>query len=123
MATESMLDFKVWEKVPVLAAIFGILPAAEKFLLFVYNDARDGRYTPRDGVIDFSEAGIENGLYRIVTKKTRTGKTAWQSVGLILGADCKKSSRCISTKRYAISISILALEPEFIFDRSVSRKS
>ena len=104
MATESMLDFKVWEKVLVLAAIFWMLPTAEKFLLFAYNDARDGRYTPRDGAIDFSEAGIENGLNRIVTKKTHTGKTAWQSAVLFLGSDhfshAKALCPCVQLQKY-----------------------
>ena len=87
MDAEAILEFKVWGKSPCLGCYFRNIADGGKFVLYAYDNAHNRRYTPRDGVIDFSEAGIENGLYRIVTRKTRTGKTTWQSAALLFGPD------------------------------------
>ena len=65
--------------------LFSELGRWTKFVLYAYDDAHCRRYTPRDGKIDFSEPGIGGNVYRIVTSKTRNGKTAWQSADLVLG--------------------------------------
>lgn len=82
MDAKAILEFKGY---------FRNIADGGKFVLYAYDNAHDRRYTPRDGVIDFSEAGIENGLYRIVTRKTRTGKTTWQSAALLFGPDQQES--------------------------------
>ena len=87
MDAEAILEFKVWGKSPCLGCYFRNIADGGKFVLYAYDNAHNRRYTPRDGVIDFSEAGIENGRYRIVTRKTRTGKTTWQSAALLFGPD------------------------------------
>ena len=84
MSAEVLLDFKVWGKAACLTCYFRNIRNGEKFRLTAFDNARDRRYTPRDGEIDFSEPGIENGLYRVTTVKGRNGKTAWQTAQLLL---------------------------------------
>jgi len=82
--TKARLAFKIWGKTPCLGCYFHDLADGKRFVLYAYDDAHCRRYTPRDGKIDFSEPGIEGNVYRIVTSKTRNGKTAWQSADLVL---------------------------------------
>ncbi len=90
MEAEAVLDFKIWGKHVNLTCYFRDIRDGKKFWLSAFNDKRDGRYTPRDGVIDFSEPGIENGLYRVATIKTRSGKSAWASAELLLAPERKE---------------------------------
>lgn len=90
MSIEALLDFKVWGKTPCLSCYFRDIRTGRKFRLTAFNNARDRRYTPRDGNIDFSEPGIEGGLYLVVTVKTRNGKSAWQSAQRLLPPEQKE---------------------------------
>jgi len=83
MVTTAMLAFKIWGKTPCLGCYFHDLTDGKRFVLYAYDDAHRRRYMPRDGKIDFSEPGIEGNVYRIVTNRTRSGKTAWQSADLV----------------------------------------
>lgn len=87
MIAEAVLDFKIWGKHVNLTCYFRDIRTGKKFWLSAYNDERDRRYTPRDGVIDFSEVGIENGLYLVETIKTRKGTSAWASAKLLLPSE------------------------------------
>lgn len=87
MEAEAVLDFKIWGKHVNLTCYFRDIRTGKKFWLSAFNNARDGRYTPRDGVIDFSEVGIENGLYLIETVKPRKGTSAWVSAKLLLSSE------------------------------------
>jgi hypothetical protein len=81
---EALLDFKIWGKSPSLTCYFRNICTGEKFRLSAFDNSRDRRYTPRDKLIDFSECGIENGIYRVATVKTKKELCAWQSAELIL---------------------------------------
>lgn len=59
--------------------LFRDIRTGKKFWLSTFSNQRDGRYTPRDKVIDFNEPGNENGLYFVNTVKTRKGTSAWAS--------------------------------------------
>ena len=87
MTAEALLDFKVWGKSPNLTCFFWNIRTGEKFRLSAFDNKRDRRYTPRDGNIDFSEPGIENGLYLVETAKGKKGLCAWQSAKLLLAPD------------------------------------
>ena len=87
LVAEAILDFRVWRKSPCVGCYFRNISDGGKFVLYASDKAHDRRYTPRDAVFDFSEAGIENGLFRIGTRKTRTGNTTWQSAALLFGPD------------------------------------
>lgn len=87
MTAEALLDFKVWGKSPNLTCFFRNIRTGEKFRLSAFDNKRDRRYTPRDGDIDFSEPGIENGLYCVSTVKGKKGLCAWQSAKLLLPPD------------------------------------
>jgi len=89
MTAEALLDFKIWGKSPNLTCFFRNIRTGEKFRLSAFDNNHDQRYTPRDKDIDFSEPGIENGLYRVVTVKTKKGLCAWQSAELLLSPDKK----------------------------------
>ncbi len=67
--------------------LFSEHPNRRKIPLERVDNKRDRRYTPRDGNIDFSEPGIENGLYLVETVKGKKGLCAWQSAKLLLAPD------------------------------------
>ncbi|MDL2267289.1 hypothetical protein LJC46_04790 [Desulfovibrio sp. OttesenSCG-928-G15] len=87
MTAEAVLDFKVWGKAPSLTCFFRNIRTGEKFRLSAFDNDRNRCYTPRDKGIDFSERGIENGLYLVTTVKGKKGRCAWQSAKLLLAAD------------------------------------
>lgn len=88
MTAEALLDFKVWGKAPCLTCYFRNIRSGEKFRMSAFDNKHNRRYTPRDGNIDFSEPGIENGLYLVSTVMgKRKGRCVWQSAELLLAPD------------------------------------
>ena len=84
---EAILDFKIWGKRPCLTCYFRNIRTGEKFCLSAFDNKRASRYTPRDNDIDFSETGIEHGLYLVTTTATKKGGSAWASARLIFAHD------------------------------------
>ncbi|WP_165071260.1 hypothetical protein [Desulfovibrio sp. ZJ200] len=73
---EAILDFKIWGKTPCLGCYFRDISTGKKFVLYAHDDCHSRRYTPKDKEFDFSQSGMEGGLFYLVTRKTRTGKTS-----------------------------------------------
>lgn len=86
MTTEALLDFKVWGKKWNLQCYFQNIRTGEKFILNAFCGSTK-QYTPRDKSIDFSEPGIENGLYQVTTAPNSKDKIIWESATLLLSAD------------------------------------
>ena len=84
MEVEALLDFKIWGKSPCLTCYFRNIRTGEKFCLTAFDNNRSTRYTPRDNEIDFSEQGIEQGLYHVRTVKTKKGTSAWATAKLLI---------------------------------------
>ena len=84
MQAEAVLDFKIWGKSPCLTCYFRNIRTGEKFCLTAFDNNRSTRYTPRDNEIDFSEQGIEHGLYPVRTVKTKKGTSAWATAKLLI---------------------------------------
>ena len=84
MEAEALLDFKIWGKSPCLTCYFRNIRTGEKFCLTAFDNNRSTRYTPRDNEIDFSEQGIEHGLYHVRTVKTKKGTSAWATAKLLI---------------------------------------
>ena len=84
MEVEALLDFKIWGKSPCLTCYFRNIRTGEKFCLTAFDNNRSTRYTPRDNEIDFSEPGIEHGLYLVRTVKTKKGTSAWATAKLLI---------------------------------------
>ena len=84
MEVEALLDFKIWGKSPCLTCYFRNIRTGEKFCLTAFDNKRSTRYTPRDNEIDFSEPGIEHGLYLVRTVKTKKGTSAWATAKLLI---------------------------------------
>ena len=84
MEAEAVLDFKIWGKSPCLTCYFRNIRTGEKFCLTAFDNKRSTRYTPRDNEIDFSEQGIEHGLYHVRTVKTKKGTSAWATAKLLI---------------------------------------
>ena len=84
MEAEALLDFKIWGKSPCLTCYFRNIRTGEKFCLTAFDNKRASRYTPRDNEIDFSEPGIEHGLYHVRTVKTKKGTSAWATAKLLI---------------------------------------
>ena len=84
MEVEALLDFKIWGKSPCLTCYFRKIRTGEKFCLTAFDNNRSTRYTPRDNEIDFSEPGIEHGLYLVRTVKTKKGTSAWATAKLLI---------------------------------------
>ena len=84
MEAEAVLDFKIWGKSPCLTCYFRNIRTGEKFCLTAFDNKRSTRYTPRDNEIDFSEPGIEHGLYHVRTVKTKKGTSAWATAKLLI---------------------------------------
>ena len=84
MQAEAVLDFKIWGKSPCLTCYFRNIRTGEKFCLTAFDNKRSTRYTPRDNEIDFSEQGIEHGLYHVRTVKTKKGTSAWATAKLLI---------------------------------------
>lgn len=84
MQAEAVLDFKIWGKSPCLTCYFRNIRTGEKFCLTAFDNNRSTRYTPRDNEIDFSEQGIEHGLYHVRTVKTKKGTSAWATAKLLI---------------------------------------
>ena len=84
MEAEAVLDFKIWGKSPCLTCYFRNIRTGEKFCLTAFDNKRSTRYTPRDNDIDFSEPGIEHGLYHVRTVKTKKGTSAWATAKLLI---------------------------------------
>ena len=55
-------------------------------ILFPLPDERHRGYSFR-GAIEFSEAGIEHGLYLVTTTATKKGGSAWATASLIFAPD------------------------------------
>ena len=89
MSSEALLDFKIWGKSPCLTCYFRDIRTGDKFCLSAFDNKHDRRYTPRDKDIDFSEPGIENGLYLVTTMETKKGGSAWATARLLLAPDRK----------------------------------
>ena len=89
MGCEALLDFKIWGKSPCLTCYFRDIRTGDKFCLSAFDNKHDRRYTPRDKDIDFSEPGIENGLYLVTTMETKKGGSAWATARLLLAPDRK----------------------------------
>ena len=89
MRAEALLDFKIWGKRPCLTCYFRDIRTGDKFCLSAFDNKHDRRYTPRDKDIDFSEPGIENGLYLVTTMETKKGGSAWATARLLLDPDRK----------------------------------
>lgn len=87
MQAEAILDFKIWGRRPSLTCYFRDIRTGAKFCLSAFDNKHDGRYTPRDNNIDFSECGIEHGLYLVATVETKKGGSAWSSASLLLPPD------------------------------------
>lgn len=83
MTAEATLDFKIWGKSPCLTCYFRNIRTREKFCLTAFDNTGDGRFTPRDNSIDFSDPKIEDGLYLVTTAGTKKG-SVWQSSELVL---------------------------------------
>lgn len=84
MEVEALLDFKIWGKSPCLTCYFRNIRTGEKFCLTAFDNNRSTRYTPRDNEIDFSEPGIEHGLYLVRTVNTKKGTSAWATAKLLI---------------------------------------
>ena len=84
MEAEAVLDFKIWGKSPCLTCYFRNIRTGDKFCLTAFDNERRRRYTPRDNDIDFSEPGIEHGLYHVRTVKTKKGTSAWGTAKLLI---------------------------------------
>ena len=89
MEAEAVLDFKIWGKHVNLTCFFRDIRTGKKFCLSAFG-SHDRRYTPRDGIVDFSEPGIENGLYLVATIKNQKGTSAWASAKLLLPPERKE---------------------------------
>ncbi len=78
------LVFKVWGKKSVIQCFF-VLENNEFIRLTAFRPyATPWRgYTPRDGKVDFSEAGIEGTRYKITTGLTERGIVSFLSAGVI----------------------------------------
>ena len=83
MTTEAVLHFKVWGKKWNLQCYFQNIRTGERFILSAFCGSTK-RYTPRDKDIDFSESGIEHGLYEVITAPNSKGKITWDSATLML---------------------------------------
>ena len=79
---EAVLDFKVWGKSVNLQCFFTVPATGERFRVSAFRDEAK-RYTPRDGVIDFSEPGIEGSLYRLQVGHNAKGNPAWLAAELV----------------------------------------
>lgn len=79
---EATLDFKVWGKSVNLQCFFTVPATGERFRVSAFRE--DGKhYTPKDGRTDFSEEGLEGGLYRLTIGQNKKGKAAWLGAELI----------------------------------------
>ena len=87
MEAEAVLDFKIWGKSPCLTCYFRNIRTGEKFCLTAFDNKRASRYTPRDNDLDFSEVGIEHGLYVVTTVAKKKGGSAWATASLIFPPD------------------------------------
>ncbi len=87
MQAEAVLDFKIWGKSPCLTCYFRNIRTGEKFCLTAFDNKRASRYTPRDNDLDFSEVGIEHGLYVVTTVAKKKGGSAWGTASLIFPPD------------------------------------
>ena len=101
MTAEAVLDFKVWGKHVNLTCFFRDIHSSKKFCLSAFSNRHDGRYTPRDRIVDFSEPGIENGLYLVTTIKTRNGNSAWASAKLLLPPERREEILARIAEAYA----------------------
>ena len=104
MRAEALLDFKIWGKRPCLTCYFRDIRTGAKFCLTAFDNEKNTRYTPRDRDIDFSEQGIENGLYLVETVGTKKGGSAWANASLLLPPDREEEILARITELYAGSI-------------------
>ena len=104
MSSEALLDFKIWGKSPCLTCYFRDIRTGNKFCLTAFDNEKNTRYTPRDRDIDFSEQGIENGLYLVETVGTKKGGSAWANASLLLPPDREEEILARITELYAGSI-------------------
>lgn len=74
------LKFKSWGKKTNLHCFFENYHTGELHSMSAFRSRNGTRtYSPRDGLVDFSEAGIEGCSYELVTKVNSKGNTAWLS--------------------------------------------
>lgn len=74
------LVFKSWGKSVNLHCFFEHADTLELHAISAFRVRGGGRrYTPKDGAIDFSEPGIEGGLYTLDVALNGKGNPAWLS--------------------------------------------
>ncbi|HEJ7121842.1 hypothetical protein FHU12_4144 [Serratia marcescens] len=75
------LDFKVWSNTTSsghLVCYFTSLDDGQRYRLSAFRPKNGSRrYTPKDGGIDFSEAGLDGQVFLLNVGKTRNGTSAW----------------------------------------------
>ena len=65
-----------------LQCFFTVPVTGERFRVSAFRE--DGKhYTPKDENIDFSEEGLEGGLYRLTIGKNKKGRAAWLAAELV----------------------------------------
>lgn len=83
------LEFKMWGKQSVLRCFFTELETGAKFSLpafRMYQGQDIGKYAPKDHIVDFSEPGIEGGIYKLVIGQAPRGGLTWEEALLMEGA-------------------------------------
>lgn len=88
-SAEVMLDFKIWMKGPCLTCYFRNIRTGGKFCLTAFDNKGNGRYTPRDNGIDFSDPKIEGGLYLVTMTNASKKGSVWDSATLLLPPERK----------------------------------
>ncbi len=75
----AVLDFRVWAKNGGVNCCFREIQTGRKFFVTAFNNQHSNVYTPRDGKLDFSAPGMENGIYRLRVERSTTNKPVWSS--------------------------------------------
>jgi|GEM_PF-1515676 hypothetical protein len=72
------LDFRYWADNGGPGTLVCCFTSTDggKYRLSAFRQ-KDGRYTPKDNVIDFGESGIDGTRYTVRTGKNRNGNLAW----------------------------------------------
>lgn len=75
---EARLDFRYWADnggPGTLVCCFRT-PEGARYRVSAFRQ-KDGRYTPKDGVVDFGNKGLDGRHYLLNIGKSRSGKLAW----------------------------------------------
>jgi hypothetical protein len=74
------LDFKTWANTTAqghMVCYFTAAPDGRRYRLSAFRSGASYRYTPKDGGIDFSEAGLDGRLFLLTVEGARQKGVAW----------------------------------------------